>query len=502
MRGVLVMSYVLGLDLGTSSLKGVIFDKNGNIVGQETEEYSLIHEKIGYSEQLPQDWIKAFEALMNKFTEKINDFASGLEAVSISGQMHGLVMLDNYNRILRPAILWNDTRTTKECMEIKQKVEKELLIITKNQVLEGFTLPKILWVQKNEKDLWNKVSHIMLPKDYLIWYLTGEFATEKTDAAGTLLLDLEKGEWSDYLLEEFQIDKKILPKIYDSIDVVGVFREQLQEKWNLKNKVKVVAGGADNACAALGAGLINENFGMVSIGTSGVFLTFEKKVHDRYLGKLHLFNHTFPKSFYSMGVTLSAGHSLHWFRDVFARGTDFVELLKGIENIEPGCKGLLFAPYIMGERTPYADSNIRGSFVGIDTTHTLEHFTRAVLEGVTFSLNDIKTLMENEVGKKFKKIVSVGGGAKSSEWLQIQADIFSCKVVTLKTDQGPAKGAAMLAMVAIGWYDNMPSCVDKLVEYDKEFYPKESNVKLYQSVYHRYKKLYHSTKEICSQTVK
>lgn len=496
------MSYVIGLDLGTSALKGLVVNKNGDVLAKASADYPLIHEKPGYSEQHPSDWIKATNKVLTQLNENVHDLQEKLVGLSISGQMHGLVTLDENHQVVRPAILWNDTRTTNACQIITETLGDTLVDITKNKALEGFTLPKIVWMQEEEPELWSKVKKLMLPKDYVTFYLTGEFATDRSDAAGTLLLDVEKGTWSTSILNTFKIDPAILPDLFDSIDPVGQIKAELIEKFGYKNAVTVAAGGADNACAAVGAGIVTEGIGMASVGTSGVFLSFENAAHSRYHGDLHLFNHAQPNAYYSMGVTLAAGHSLNWFKETFAKGESFDQLLAGIEEIEPGVSGLSFTPYIVGERTPYADSQIRGSFIGMDTAHTLKHFARAVLEGITFSLKDSQLLMQEVAGKTFSRIVSVGGGAKNSTWLQMQANIFNADILTLRTEQGPGMGAAMFAMVACEWYDDLQVCAQQCVTYNTTITPQAEIVAKYDVVYQSYRKIYAATKEICHATVK
>ena len=490
------MGYVLGIDLGTSSLKGLLMDKSGEVVAFAGYDYPLLHPKKGYSEQNPEEWVKACENVFKSLSEKVEDFKAELEGIAISGQMHGLVTLDAENKVVRPAILWNDTRTTKQCIEIMEGFGDRLISITKNKALEGFTLPKILWMQEEERELWSKVAHIMLPKDYLIFRLTGEFATDYSDAAGTLLLDVAAKKWSDEILAKYNIDEKILPKLYNSIDCVGKIKAEYQKDFGFEKEVKVMGGGADNACAAVGSGIVSNGIGMVSIGTSGVFLSYEDEAHSNYSGRLHLFNHGIPDVYYSMGVTLAAGHSLNWFKETFAPKESFEELLSDIDKIPAGSDGLLFAPYIVGERTPYADSKVRGSFTRIDTTHTRAHFARAVLEGITFSLRDSMELMSEFTAKKFDKILSVGGGSKNKDWLQMQADIFDTEIITLTTEQGPGLGAAMMAAVGTGWFEDLKECAKTFVHYKSGISPVKENVLKYNEAYESYKKVYGATKDL------
>lgn len=490
------MDYVLGIDLGSSSMKGLLMNEQGTIVAEKSRAYSMSSPKIGYSEQNPKDWILACEGILSDFSLEIEQFKEHLVGISFSGQMHSLVVLDENSQPVYPAILWNDVRTTKECKLITEMFGSEILQITKNNVLEGFTLPKILWLRENEPDVWQKVKRLMLPKDYLSYWFTGNCYTEYSDAAGTLLLDIENRTWSKPILDKFGISEDLLPKLGSSMAQVGVVRPEICERYQLEKSVKVFAGGADNACAALGAGLLSEDTALVSIGTSGVFSTIELDVKN-YQGTLHFFNHVVPDAYYSMGVTLAAGNSLQWFKETFAKDKSFEELLSDINQVERGSEGLFFTPYIVGERTPHFDSQIRGSFTGIDTKHDLNHFTRSVLEGITFSLKDSQCIMEKERGLVFKQLISVGGGAKNQEWLQIQADIFNAEIIQLSVEQGPGLGACLIAAIGCGWFGNAKSAVAACVSYqEKTFYPKAENVEMYQKLYLNWKEIYHHTKNI------
>lgn len=489
------MSYVLGLDLGTSSLKGLLVDKKGKVIASASADYPLIHLKSGYSEQNPQEWLEACVKVFEQLSAEVADFQMNLEGISFSGQMHGLVLVDAAGEVLRHAILWNDVRNSAECDRINTDFGEQILNITQNIAREGFTLPKILWVQEHEPELWAQVAQILLPKDYLRYWLTGNYHMDYSDAAGTLMLDVRGKEWSAEVLAEYQIATTVLPPLIESYGNVGAVTQALKERFGFDKDVQVFAGGADNAVAAVGSGILDNTTGMVSIGTSGVFLSYEADASVDYQGQLHLFNHA-DDAYYSMGVTLAAGHSLTWFKNTFAPDKPFNELLANIDQIEPGAKGLLFAPYIVGERTPYSDSKIRGSFLGMDTTHTLDHFARAVLEGITFSLKDSQHLMETVANKRFEKIVSVGGGSKNPNWLQIQADIFNTPITTLIADEGPGMGAAMLAAVGLGWYDTMLDCNKAFVDYGSVTQPITENVEKYKKVYEQYRKIYDATKDI------
>ncbi|MCL1935274.1 MAG: xylulokinase [Defluviitaleaceae bacterium] len=485
--------YVLGIDLGTSSLKGLLLNKKGDVVATESSEYELHIPKSGYSEQNPQNWVLAMKIVFEKLVKTVPNIKTGLEGISFSGQMHSLIVLDEKKNVLRNAILWNDVRTTKQCQTILKELPN-IVDITKNTALEGFTLPKILWIQENEPEIWEKIKYIVLPKDYLGYYLTGNINMDYSDAAGTLMLDVLNKKWSNEITDKFNIDKNILPNLVNSTDFIGNLLPNLQSDFGFEKEIKIFAGGADNACAAIGSGIVDKEKSMASIGTSGVFLTYEEK-HNGYDGKLHYFNHGLKDSYYSMGVTLSAGHSLSWFKQNFSNDEDYNELLDGIEDLETN---LFFTPYIVGERTPHTNSKIRGSFIGIDTNHTKKHFAKAVLEGITFSLKDCATIMES-VGHKFESIVSVGGGAKNKIWLQMQADIFDSSVITLKTEQGPGFGAAMIAAVGVKWFKDLKECAKNFVHYQDKFIPNKQKVEKYKKAYEIYKTIYDSTKDICAE---
>ena len=490
------MKYLLGIDLGTSSLKGSVYTTDGRLVDSSASEYDLYIPKKGFSEQDPKDWIKALKNVVGSLSKKIDDFSKNLDAISFSGQMHSLVLLDENGEVLRNAILWNDVRTTDQCQKIMNDFGHEILSISKNIALEGFTLPKILWVMENEPEIWEKTRHILLPKDYLRLYLTGNYHMDLSDAAGTLLLDVEKKEWSREIADKFGINYDYLPELVDSIGYTGDIRDEVRDKLGIKSRVKVYAGAADNAASAVGAGIIDDTRAMVSVGTSGVVFANKEKITGNEDGKLHTFNAAIPDTFYSMGVTLAAGKSLDWLKSTFAKDLSYDEFLSGIENVSAGSDGLIFTPYIQGERTPYNDSSIRGSFVGMDISHKLDNFVRAVLEGITYSLKDSLVIIDGDGLNPVETMVSVGGGAKNKTWLQMQADIFNKNIVTLEIENGPSTGAAMLAAVGAGYYDDFKTCAKDFVKYKKEYKPNPENVKIYEKYYEVYRMVYPNTKEI------
>ncbi|MFP7169292.1 xylulokinase [Terribacillus sp. 7520-G] len=493
------MKYVLGIDLGTSAVKILLLNKAGEVCLEETRAYPLIQEKSGFSEQDPEEWIHqtidALQSLSRKFEGNIED----IEGISFSGQMHGLVLLDEKGNVLRHAILWNDTRTTGQCKEIHDRVGKEkLLSVTKNSALEGFTLPKLLWVKENEPESFSKASTFLLPKDYVRYRMTGHIATEYSDAAGTLLLSISEKTWSGEICEILGIPPSLCPPLVESHECVGTLTSAFAAASGLSPSTPVFAGGADNACGAIGSGILKEGDSLCSIGTSGVILSYEDNGELDFGGRVHYFNHGKKDAFYTMGVTLSAGYSLHWFKDVFAKDQDFESLLDGIDKVPIGSNGLIFTPYLSGERTPFADSIIRGSFIGMDAAHSIKDFVRAVLEGITFSLHEsIQIFREN--GKVINTIVSIGGGAKNDTWLQMQADIFDATIVRLKSEQGPGVGAAMLAAVGAGWFSTLEECADVFTGKMKEFKPIAANVQRYKKLFRVYQEVYVSTKGLNQQ---
>ncbi|RBP37989.1 xylulokinase [Garciella nitratireducens] len=496
------MKYVIGIDLGTSAVKILLVNQRGDVIQERSKSYPLFQERSGYSEQNPKDWldqtILGLSDLIRHFDGEVED----IEGISFSGQMHGLVLLDKNYQVLRNAILWNDTRTTKECQQIYAKVGKErLLKITKNLALEGFTLPKILWVKNNEPDIFQKATKFLLPKDYLRYQLTGKLHMEYSDAAGTLLFNISEKKWSKEICELLEIDMDLCPPLIESYHEVGTISLEIAQKTGLSPSTRVFAGGADNACGAIGAGILENGKTMLSIGTSGVVLTYEENAEQDFQGKVHYFNHSVPDGFYSMGVTLSAGHSLDWFKNVFAPEEDFNEFLEDIDTVPAGSNGLLFTPYISGERTPHVDANIRGSFIGMDHSHRRKHFIRAVLEGITFSLKEsIEIFRKN--AKEINSIISIGGGARNPIWLQMQADIFNTKIIKLKSEQGPAMGAAMIAAVGCGWFDNLQECAQTFIQVDKVYYPIQEHVEQYKKIFPLYKNVYFTTKTLSKELMK
>lgn len=493
-----MVEYVLGVDLGTSAVKVSALDRSGRIIAQESAGYDLMQPRPGYSEQNPEDWVSGTTVAIVRLI--LNDHLKSEEitGISFSGQMHGLVLLDENNRVLRPAILWNDTRTAAQCQEIEEQMGHKFISITKNRPLEGFTLPKLLWVKENEPDVWERTRTFLLPKDYVRYRMTGKLAMDYSDATGTVLLDVVKGEWCKDICETFHIPISICPPLIRSVDLAGHVTPNYAEFSGLTVGTKVFGGAADNAAGAVGAGILQPNMVLSSIGTSGVVLKYENSAEVDYHGVLQFEDHAIPGKFYSMGVTLAAGYSLNWFRKTFAPSEDFADFVASAGKSTVGANGLLYTPYIVGERAPYPDADIRGSFIGIDGIHGRHDFVRAVLEGIIFSFRDIFEIYEKN-GGDFDTVVSIGGGAKSPLWLQIQADIFNRRVVSLKNEQGPGMGAAMIAAVGMGWFDSFQKCAEQFVHFGKAYTPNPDHVKKYRQVYEIYRQVYAQTRQISAQ---
>lgn len=490
------MKYVIGIDLGTSAVKTVLVNTKGELCAKATKNYPLLHGKTGYSEQDPNEWVQQTASALHELLSNSKVNSEDIEGISYSGQMHGLVLLDKNHNLLRHSILWNDTRTTTQCQRLYEMIgERRLLEITKNQALEGFTLPKLLWVKEHEPEIFEQTAVFMLPKDYLRFKMTGVIHSEYSDAAGTLLLNVNEKNWSEEICQLVGIDVNICPPLVESSECVGTVNKEMAKQTGLTTSTKVFAGGADNACGAIGAGILSSGETLCSIGTSGVVLSYEERSDRDFAGKVHYFNHGKENAFYTMGVTLSAGYSLSWFRDNFAENESFENMVANIDKVPIGANGLLFTPYLVGERTPHADATIRGSFIGMDTFHKKGDFTRAVIEGITFSLNEsIEIFREN--GKEITSIVSIGGGAKSDTWLQIQADVFNAKIIKLSTEQGPALGAAMLAAYGCGWYNSLEECAGSFIGISKTYMPNLGNVEVYKQLYALYKEVYDQTKDL------
>lgn len=488
---------VLGIDLGTSSIKVIAVNQQGDVIESKNASLSLIQEQSGYSEQDPEAWFqatkKAIIALMS--SSKMKDY--DVKGISFSGQMHGLVIVDKDGHVLRNAILWNDTRNSEQCRQIIDKFGHR---VNENPVLEGFTLPKMLWVQQHEPNIWKNVDYFMLPKDYLRYRLTGNIHMEYSDAASTLLLSPKTNQWTKDLGDTFEMGD-IYPSLVASHAFTGNILPSIAEELGLNEDVATFAGAGDNACGAIGAGVIHDKETLCSIGTSGVILNVEHQSVTEYDDNLHFFNHAIPETYYAMGVTLAAGYSLNWLKNTFFEEESFDQLIQWAGQSTIGANGLLFAPYLAGERTPYGDASIRGSFIGISGQHTKADFVRAVIEGITYSLYDSIQLIR-QAGNEINTVISIGGGAKSDFWLQLQADVFNTSVKKLKHEEGPSMGAAIIAAYGLGWYQSFEDCVNDFIKVENIFKPNMDKHKQYEYYHNIYKDIYTHTKDITAKLIK
>lgn len=500
------MKYVLGIDLGTSGTKTVLFDQEGKAICSSTVEYPLYQPQNGWAEQDPADWWNAAATTIKTVLTKSGVAAADVVSLGISGQMHGLVMLDADGNVLRKSIIWCDQRTAAECDEIHAKVGKEKLIsITANPALPGFTLSKLLWVRNHEPETYAKCAHVLLPKDYVRYMLTGDYATEVSDASGMQMLDVPNRCWSDELLQILDIDKSLLAKVYESCEVTGHVSDEAAAITGLSTATLVVGGAGDNAAAAVGTGVVEDGKAFTTIGTSGVVFAHTDKLAIDPLGRVHTFCCAVPGAWHVMGVTQAAGLSLKWYRDNFCDAekqaaaqmdTDPYNLMNQEAAQSPiGANKLIYAPYLMGERTPHLDSDCRGMFFGLSAMHTRRDLLRAVMEGVSYSLRDCLGVL-NGMGVDPEQMLACGGGGKSPLWRQMLADVFNCPVATTVNTEGPALGVAILAGVGAGLYPTVQEACRAMIHVNPAQDPIAENVPKYAKVYEVYQKLYPANKDV------
>ena len=500
------MSLLLGIDVSTTGAKALLIDEQGAVVASHTSEYSLSTPKPLWSEQDPIDWWNGVCASIQAALSKAHVSGEAVRAIGLTGQMHGLVMLDKSDQVLRPAILWNDQRTGAQCEAITVKVGglDRLLQLTGNQVLPGFTAPKIVWVRENEPDVYERTTHILLPKDYVRFRLTGEFATEVSDASGMLLLDVAQRRWSKAMLQALDIPEAWLPICTESDQVSGRISEVAAQATSLKAGTPVVGGGGDQAAQAVGSGIVQAGVISVTSGTSGVVFAHSDQYAFEAQGRLHAFCHAVPGKWHFMGVMLSAGGSFRWLRDSIGdlekaasrlTGEDPYDLLTREAALAPaGSEGLLFLPYLTGERTPYPDPQARGAFVGLTLRHSKAHLIRSVLEGVSFGLRDSLELIKS-LGVPITQVRASGGGARSPLWRQIQANVFGSELVLVNITEGAAYGAALLAGVGGGLYQSVEEAVRATVKVTDRTAPVSEAVKRYEELYPTYRSLYYALKD-------
>ncbi len=484
------MRYVLGIDISTTATKAVLVDETGTVVGVGTSEYSYDSPQPGWTEQDPARWWKATVAAIRDVLAATGVRGDAIEAVGLTGQMHGLVILDDSRRVLRPAILWNDQRTEAECDQIRQRVGRDrLLEVAGNDALTGFTAPKMLWVRNHEPDVFRRVAHALLPKDYVRLRLTDELATDKAGAAGTLLFDVAARDWSGEVLDALDIPAGWLPPTHEGPDVTGYVTNGAAEASGLAAGTPVVAGGGDQAANAVGVGAVMPGVVALSLGTSGVVFGSTSAPTVAVDGWLHAFCHAVPGMWHLMGVMLSAAGSLRWYRDTLAPGISFSDLDLEASAAAPGADGVIFLPYLTGERTPHADPQATGAFVGMTVRHDRAHLTRAVLEGVAFGLRDNLDAMKAAGFDDVRQIRASGGGTASLVWRQILADVLGAEIVATSTTEGAAYGAAMLAAVGTGWFGDVPDACDRWITVGSVTAPGPDSA-AYDGPYDRYRRLY------------
>ncbi len=497
------MSHFLGIDVGTSGTKTIVINEAGTILAEATETYPCYHPHPLWSEQDPEDWWKATVASVKAVLKKAKLKGADVKAIGLSGQMHGSVFLDKHNNVVRRALLWNDQRTAAECEEIEKLAggRKKLIQMVANPAMTGFTAPKILWLRNKEPKNFAKVTKILLPKDFIRQRLTGEFATDVSDASGMLLIDVRKRNWSKPLLSKLELDESLFGKCYESEEITGTLRPDVAKELGLSADCVVVGGAGDCAANAVGTGVVTRGTLSTSIGTSGVMFVHSDEVQIDPAGRLHTFCHAVHGKWHMMGVNLCAGGSLQWFAEQVCKDLDgkgkpsaYDVLTKEAADIKPGAEGLVFLPYLAGERTPHADPHARGCFIGFTLAHSRGHLARSILEGVTFSMRDSLAIIK-EMGVPVKQIRVSGGGSKSSLWRQLQADVFGQDVVTINAEQGPAFGVALLAAVGAGAYKNIEeACGVTIRVVDKTVLNKKSAA-TYDQVFPIYQDLYQSLKD-------
>jgi len=490
------MTYFLGIDTSTTSSKALLIDELGNVVAAASNPHTLQTPKPLWSEQDPREWWDAVAASIRAVLEKAGISGEEVGAVGLTGQMHGLVLLDDAGNVLRPAILWNDQRTQSQCDEIHQIVGKERFIqITGNVALPGFTAPKILWVKENEPDEYMKARHVLLPKDFVRCRMTGEYAMDKADGAGTVLFDLKMRDWSEEVLAALDIPRTWFPKTFEGTECTGYVTDETASLTGLKAGTPVVAGGGDQAAGAVGVGAVEPGVIGLTVGTSGVVFATTPSALIEPEGRLHAFCHAVPGRWHFMGVMLSAAGSLQWYRDTLAPNDSFDDLLKEAESIPAGSEGLQFLPYLSGERTPHPDPLARGAFIGLTLRHSRAHLTRAVLEGVAFGLKDSFTLIQNAGLGEITQVRASGGGTKSALWRQIMASVLNAELVTVNTTEGGAYGAALLAGVGAGVWSDVAEACEACIRITGSTQPDPLDADAYREAYEVYRGLYPALKK-------
>jgi xylulokinase len=496
---------LLGIDVSTTGAKALIIDATGAVIASATEEYPLHTPRPQWSEQDPEDWWQGAQRAIRRALAAAGTPPAAIAAIGLTGQMHGLALLDRAGAVLRPAILWNDQRTGPQCEEITGWAGglPRLLALTGNAVLPGFTAPKLIWVRQHEPAVYDQAAHALLPKDYVRYRLTGEFATDVSDASGTALFDVGNRRWSATMAGLLQVPLGWLPVCTESDVVSGQVSQLAAAATGLAVGTPVVGGGGDQAAQAVGSGIVQPGVISVTSGTSGVVFAHQERYAAEPQGRLHIFCHAVPGAWHAMGVMLSAGGAFRWFRDAVGQAEkalgaglnrDPYDILTAqAEETPPGAEGLLFLPYLTGERCPHPDPNARGAFVGLTLRHGKGHLARAVLEGVSFGLRDSLELIK-ALGVPITQVRASGGGARSALWRQIQADVFGAELAVVNVTEGAAFGAALLAGVGAGVFGDVRQAADACVRVVSVVEPQAEAVATYEGLYPLYRGLYGALK--------
>ena len=492
--------YFLGIDVGTGGTRALVLNDRGRVISSSTEDHqAFVSPQIGWAEQDPGDWWRACGVAVRHALAQAKLGSDQISCVGLSGQMHGAVLLDQQDRVIRPALIWCDVRTEKQCRDLTDQIGADNLIrLTCNPALTNFTLTKFLWIRENEPENWHRVRSVLLPKDYVRFQLTGERATDVADASGTLLLDVANRRWSKAILKSVQMDESLLPAVYESPEICGRISDAGATATGLQKGTPVVAGAGDQAAGAIGMGVVSPGTVSATIGTSGVVLAATDRPALDSRGRVHTFCHAVPGRWIVMGVTQAAGLSLRWFRDQFGSGDghqSYESLAAEAASAPPGCDGLLWAPYLMGERTPYLDPAARGMLVGLTASHTRGHVIRAILEGVVFSLRDTFTIF-HEMDVPVTTIRLGGGGARSALWRQIQADVYRQPVETVEAEEGAAYGAAILAGVGAKTWSSVDEACESIVRVAGNIAPDSQHSLVLEKAYAAYRRMYPAMKSI------
>ena len=500
------MSIFLGIDIGTSGTKTLAINQRGKILAEATSLYPSYHPKPLWSEQDPEDWWQATVKTVRAVVRQAKLKAADVKAIGLSGQMHGSVFLDKQNRVIRRALLWNDQRTAAECDEMERRAggRSELIRMVANPALTGFTAPKILWLRNHEPRHFAKTVKVLLPKDDVRRRMTGEFATDVSDASGMLLLDVARRDWSTELLGKLELDPALFARCYESEEVTGQLTKEAAKQLGLSTDCIVVGGAGDCAAGAVGNGIVSRGTLSTSIGTSGIMFVHSDKVEVDPLGRLHTFCHAVHGKWHMMGVSLSGGGCFQWFRNRLCEAEiaamkrtkvdPYQTLTHEAGKIPPGSEGLFFLPYLAGERTPHADPDARACFIGLTLAHTRGHMVRAIMEGVSYAMRDSLAIIQ-EMGVPVRQIRGSGGGSKNPLWRQIQADVFGQKVATINAEEGPAYGVALLAAVGAGAYKNIEEACSATIRVVKETPPNRTAKKHHDAAFPIYQDLYQSLKD-------